>query len=65
MSALYPDDSELHGLHYKTVVVRARRWSYRVTYEVGVSQVFIYFVHPSWYPTTHADLARALADDDE
>jgi mRNA-degrading endonuclease RelE of RelBE toxin-antitoxin system len=58
----YPDDSDFRGLHYKLVVVRARRWSYRITYEIRTGEIVIYYLYPSWYPATHPDLA---ARDDE
>jgi len=59
----YPDDSPFQGLHYKTIVVRARRWSYRVTYELRGHELWVLFIAPSWYPVTHADLGSA--DEDE
>ena len=59
----YPDDSELRGLHYKVVVVRARP-SYRVTYEIRASEVVVFYLYPSWYPSTHPDLAREPPADD-
>lgn len=65
----YPDDSPFRGLFYKTVVVKARRWSYRLTYAVIDDAIWIYYLYPSWYPATHPDLAagplREEADDDE
>ncbi|MBI2893579.1 MAG: hypothetical protein HYY06_08495 [Deltaproteobacteria bacterium] len=30
----YPDDSPFRGAFYKVVVVKARRWSYRITYDI-------------------------------
>ena len=30
----YPDDSPFRGARYKVVVVRARRWTYRITYTI-------------------------------
>ena len=41
-------------------MVRARRWTYRITYEIRASEVVIFYVYPSWYPATHPDLAREL-----
>jgi mRNA-degrading endonuclease RelE of RelBE toxin-antitoxin system len=52
----YPDDSPFHGLHYKTVVVRRRRWSYRVTYEIRADVLLVLLLAPSSFPVTHADL---------
>jgi mRNA-degrading endonuclease RelE of RelBE toxin-antitoxin system len=61
----YPDDSEFRGLHYKLIVVRARRWSYRITYEIRPNQVVVFYLYPSWYPSTHPDLAtESLPEDD-
>ena len=54
----YPNDSEFRGLFYKVVVVRARRWSYRVTYEIRADELVVMYLYPSWYPVTHLDLAR-------
>lgn len=59
----YPEDSPFGGLFYKTVVVRARRWSYRVTYGIERNVVWIYYFYPSWYPATHPDLARRRPGD--
>lgn len=59
----YPADSDFRGLHYKTVVVRARRWSYRITYEIGADELVIYYFYPSWYPPSHADLGRGPDED--
>jgi hypothetical protein len=41
-------------------VVRARRWSYRVTYEIVGEDIWIYFIHPSSLPVTHSDLADGI-----
>ncbi len=60
----YPDDSPFRGAYYKVVVVRARRWSYRISYEVRGDALWIRSIHPSWYPLTHPGLA-ALPPDDE
>ena len=60
----YPDDSPFRGARYKTVVVRARRWSYRITYTVATGELWILYVHPSWYPMTHPGLAGAAPPDD-
>jgi hypothetical protein len=54
----YPDDSPFRGLFYKTIVVRARRWSYRVTYEPRGDVLWVLYVLPSWYPLTHPDARR-------
>ena len=61
----YPDDSEFRGLHYKIVVVRARRWSYRITYEILRNEVVVFYLYPSWYPSTHTDLASARLPDED
>jgi len=52
----YPDDSPLRGSRYKTVVVRARRWSYRITYTLQRRELWVRSLHPSWYPLTHPGL---------
>lgn len=54
----YPEDSPFRGDHYKTVVVRARRWAYRITYSLRSNEIWIRYVYPSWYPLTHPGLAR-------
>lgn len=61
----YPPDSELRGLFYKVIVVKLRRWSYRITYEIRGEAIVVYFLHPSWYPATHLDLARASLPNDD
>ena len=53
----YPDDSPFSGSHYKVVVVRARRWAYRVTYDLRGDTLWVRYLYPSWYPLTHPDLA--------
>ena len=53
----YPDDSPFRGSHYKTVVVRARRWAYRITYTPRDDAVWVRYLYPSWYPLTHPGLA--------
>lgn len=53
----YPDDSPFRGAYYKIVVVRARRWSYRVTYSLRGDVVWVRYLYPSWYPLTHPGLA--------
>jgi hypothetical protein len=58
----YPDDSPFRGDHYKTVVVRARRWAYRITYALRGDVIWVRYLYPSWYPLTHPGLARR--DDD-
>jgi mRNA-degrading endonuclease RelE of RelBE toxin-antitoxin system len=59
----YPEDSEFRGLFYKLVVVRARRWSYRVTYVVRADEVVVLYLYPSWYPLTHHDLVSSHDED--
>jgi mRNA-degrading endonuclease RelE of RelBE toxin-antitoxin system len=46
----FPEDSPFRGSFYKTVVVRARRWSYRVIYDVRDEVVWIRFIYPSSHP---------------
>lgn len=58
----YPEDSPFRGDDYKTAVVRARRWAYRITYTVRGNELWIRYVYPSWYPLTHPGLAQR--DDD-
>lgn len=58
----YPVDSEFRGLFYKLVVVRARRWSYRVTCELRADELVVLYLYPAWYPPTHVDPVRR--DDD-
>jgi len=53
----YPADSPFGGAFYKLVVVQARRWSYRITYEVRGDVLWVRYVYPSWHPATHPDLA--------
>lgn len=52
----YPHDSPFAGSYYKTVVLRTRRWSYRITYDLQGEDLWIRYVYPSWYPLTHPDL---------
>jgi hypothetical protein len=59
---LYPEDSPFRGTRYKIVVVRARRWSYRITYTVRGEVLWVRYLYPSWYPLTHPGLAQP--DDD-
>lgn len=56
----YPTDSPFRGLYYKTIVVRARRWSYRLTYEIGDGDgaIFVHYLYPSSYPPAHPDFGR-------
>jgi len=61
----YPEDSPFRGLFYKTVVVKARRWSYRVTYGIEGDAVWIYYLYPSWYPATHPGLAGRRPDEED
>jgi hypothetical protein len=58
----YPDDSPMRGARYKTVVVRARRWSYRMTYTLQRRELWVRSLHPSWYPLTHPGLAGPVDD---
>lgn len=58
----YPDDSPLRGARYKTVVVRARRWSYRITYTLQRQELWVRSLHPSWYPLTHPGFADPVDD---
>ena len=61
----YPDDSPFRGSFYKVVVVRARRWSYRITYDVREDVVWVRYLYPSWYPLTHPSLASLPLDDED
>jgi mRNA-degrading endonuclease RelE of RelBE toxin-antitoxin system len=58
----YPEDSPFRGDYYKTVVVRARRWAYRITYTVRGDVIWIRYLYPSWYPLTHPGLTRRNED---
>ena len=58
-------DSVLQGLFYKTIVVKARRWSYRLTYGIVGDVVWVHYLYPSWHPETHSGLARRRFDDEE
>ena len=58
----YPEDSPFRGNDYKTVVVRARRWAYRITYSLRDSEIWVRYLYPSWYPLTHPGLARRSDD---
>jgi mRNA-degrading endonuclease RelE of RelBE toxin-antitoxin system len=58
----YPRDSPFAGSFYKNVVVRSRRWVYRVTYDVVGDDVWVRYLHPSWYPMAHATIASAPPD---
>ena len=53
----FPPDSPFAGSFYKTVVVRVRRWTYRVIYDVDPTTVWIRFIVPSSFPLTHSALA--------
>jgi len=44
------------------VVVRARRWAYRITYTLREDTVWVRYLYPSWYPLTHPGLARTGDD---
>jgi mRNA-degrading endonuclease RelE of RelBE toxin-antitoxin system len=58
----YPDDSPFRGDRYKTVMVRARRWTYRITYTVRRDELRVRYIYPSWYPLTHPGLAEPADD---
>jgi hypothetical protein len=49
---------------YAIVVLRARRWTYRLTYEIRGEEVQVLYLYPSWYPLTHPDIV-AIPDDDD
>jgi len=49
-------------LFYKSVVVRSRRWAYRITYELVGDELWVRYLYPSWYPLTHPDLASGEDD---
>jgi hypothetical protein len=42
--------------------VRARRWSYRITYTLVRQELWVRSLHPSWYPLTHPGLAGPIDD---
>lgn len=46
----YPADSPFAGLYAKNVIVRPRRWSYRVTYELRGDVLWILSIVESWKP---------------
>jgi hypothetical protein len=46
-------------------VIRARRWTYRITYEIRSDEVVVFYLYPSWDPATHPDLASEPPDSDE
>jgi mRNA-degrading endonuclease RelE of RelBE toxin-antitoxin system len=52
----YPAHGELRDLFYKPVVVHARRWSYRITYESRGNEIWILLIHAPWYAPSLADL---------
>jgi mRNA-degrading endonuclease RelE of RelBE toxin-antitoxin system len=58
----YPDDSPFRGDRYKTVVVRARRWTYRITYTLRRDKLWVRYIYPSWYPLTHPGLSEPADD---
>lgn len=53
-----PDDSPFAGSYFKHVVLRARRWSYRITCDLVEEddEIWVRYVYPSWFPLTHPDL---------
>ena len=51
-------------MRYKNVVVRSRRWAYRITYELLEGELVVFYLYPSWYPSTHPDLAIMPRDRD-
>lgn len=65
MAPPYPDESPFRGLFYKNVIVKARRWSYRVTYGIAGDVVWIHYLLPSWHPATHPNPAGPVGDDDD
>ena len=58
----YPADSPFRGSYHKTVVVRTRRWAYRITYTLRDDVVWIRYLYPAWYPLTHPGLAQGDED---
>jgi len=52
-------------LFYKSVVVRPRRWSYRVTYELRQDELVVLYLYHGVYPVTHLDLASMADHDDQ
>lgn len=61
----YPEDSPFRGMRYKNIVVRARRWSYRLTYELADEDaaIWVHYLYPSSYPPTHPDFGRRRSED--
>jgi hypothetical protein len=39
---------EIAGIFEKVVVVRPRRWSYRLVYEVCDRDLILHYIDPSW-----------------
>ena len=60
----YPDDSPFRSLYYKTVVVKVRRWSYRITYELRDDEIWVLYLYPSSQPLTHSAIAATPLDDE-
>lgn len=58
----YPDDSPFRGARYKVVVVRARRWTYRITYTIENNELWVRSLRPSWYPLTHPGFREPIDD---
>jgi hypothetical protein len=44
----YRVEAPLAGSRYKTVVVRPRRWSYRITYDVIGGELVVLSIDPPW-----------------
>jgi hypothetical protein len=61
----YPEQSPFRGLFYKTIIVKARRWSYRVTYGLATDAIHVYYLYPSWYPATHPGLPGHRLDEED
>jgi hypothetical protein len=47
------------------VVVKVRRWFYRITYELRGDELWVRYLYPSWVPLTHPALAILPPDDED
>jgi hypothetical protein len=52
----YPEDSDLRACRFLLVAVQARRWAYRLTYEIRRDVLWVRYLYPAWYPLTHPDM---------
>ncbi len=61
----YPEQSPFRGLFYKTIVVKARRWSYRVTYGIEEDAIEVHYLYPATHPGLAGRHRDGDGDDDE